>query len=556
MASDSQETDEFSIHWIRDIVDEVLKRDVDEYIISSGKSMSGAVHVGFMKEIVIGDVIKRELLSMGKRAKTMFVVDDFDPIRSFPPSFKLDPEEYMGVPYSDAPDPNGCCESLGAHWANELIETFPEFGANPEVVWQSKLYKTKEMMDAVRICLDHTQTIRDILIEYVARDFDESQRADYISSMKDWYPVSVICPICGRLQSGGKGEIVPNRVTAYNASSGEISYTCAHCGHSDTAAMDKLRLKLSWRVDWPAKWYVLGVTCEPAGKDHAVKGGSYDTGLEMSRRVFGHTGPVKVPFEWVRLGGRDMGTSRGYVFTPRAWLNIAPPELYRYMVIKTDVDRANNIQTDLIPDLIDIYESFERTYYGLEDADDEKNELAKLLYPLTEAKPVSEVYIPKLSFKFSIVTSQLQTILDEATIVDRCYEVLKKQYGLEEISKRSRELIPIRLQRALAWVKEFGSEQDLVDVPETIPADIVSTLTDEDKKFLSQLVDVFNTETLDDEEMQSAIFNIAREAHVKPRRAFLVLYRLLISRKSGPRLGPFINLLGPKWVANRIKSIL
>ncbi len=556
MASDAQDTDEFSIHWIRDIVDEVLERDVDEYIISSGKSMSGAVHVGFMKEIVIGDVIKRELLSMGKNAKTMFVVDDFDPIRSFPPSLKLDPEQYMGVPYSDAPDPNGCCESLGAHWANELIETFPEFGADPEIVWQSKLYETKEMMGAVRICLDHTQTIRDILIEYVARDFDESQKADYINSMKDWYPVSVICPVCGRLQSGGKGEIVPNRVTAYNADSREISYTCAHCGHSETAAMDKLRLKLSWRVDWPAKWYVLGVTCEPAGKDHAVKGGSYDTGLEMSRRVFGHIGPVKVPFEWVRLGGRDMGTSRGYVFTPRAWLNIAPPELYRYMVIKTDVDRANNIQTDLIPDLIDVYESFERTYYGLEDADDEKNELARLLYPLTEAKPVSEAYIPKLSFKFSIVTSQLQTILDEASILDRCYEVLKKQYGLEEISKQARELIPIRLQRALAWVKEFGSEQDLVDVPETIPADIVSTLTDADKKFLNQLVNVFNTDTLDDEEMQSAIFNTAREANVKPRRAFLVLYRLLISRTSGPRLGPFINLLGPKWVANRIKSVL
>ncbi|MGY5853997.1 MAG: lysine--tRNA ligase, partial [Candidatus Thorarchaeota archaeon] len=284
--------EEFSIHWIRDIVDEVSERNVDEYLISTGKSTSGIIPVSFMKEIIIADVIKRELQDSGKKAKTLFVVDDYDPIRSFPPSLTLSPDEYMGVPYSDAPDPSGCCESLGAHWANELIEVFPDFGADPEVVWQSKLYETKEMLEAVRICLNHTETIREILIEYVARDFDETQKAEYITSMKNWYPASVICPVCGRLQSGGKGSIVPNRVTSFNPATNEVSYTCAHCEHSETEHLDKLRVKLSWRVDWPAKWYVLNITCEPAGKDHSVKGGSYDTGLEMSRRIFDWSGPV------------------------------------------------------------------------------------------------------------------------------------------------------------------------------------------------------------------------------------------------------------------------
>jgi len=475
--------EEFSIHWIRDLVDEVLERDPDEYLIVTGKSMSGSVHIGFMKEIIIADVIKRELQAKGKQAKTVFIADDFDPIRSFPPSVTLSPEEWMGVPYSDAPDPHGCCESLGTHWVNELIETFPDFGADPEVVLQSKLYETKEMLDAVRICLNHTETIREILIEYVARDFDETQKTDYINSMKTWYPASVICPICGRIQSGGKGSIVPNRVTSYNSESEEVSYECAHCGHSETAPLDKLRLKLSWRVDWPAKWYVMKTTCEPAGKDHAVKGGSYDTGLEMSRRVFGWSGPVKVPFEWVRLGGHDMGTSKGVVFTPRSWLNISPPSLFRYMVIKTDVERANNIQTDLIPDLIDIYESFERSYYGLDKVDDEKRELAKLLYPLTEAQSVSDEYVPKLPFKFAIVTAQLQSIIDKDTILQRCYDVLKKQYNLNEVSEESKTLIPRRLERALGWVNEFGSERDKVNVPDTVLDDILTTLTEEDKMF-------------------------------------------------------------------------
>jgi len=555
MTSDEAQ-DEFSIHWIRDIVDEVLARDPDQYLIVTGKSMSGSVHIGFMKEIIIADVIKRELQTLGKNAKTVFIADDYDPIRSFPPSLTLSPEEYMGVPYSDAPDPNGCCESLGAHWTNELVEAFPEFGADPEVVMQSELYETKEMLDAVRICLNQTETIREILIEYVARDFDETQKAAYIDSMKTWYPASVICPECGRLQSGGKGSIVPNRVTAYNSESDEVSYKCAHCGHSETARLDKLRLKLSWRVDWPAKWYIMKTTCEPAGKDHAVKGGSYDTGLEMSRRVFGWSGPVKVPFEWVRLGGHDMGTSKGVVFTPQSWLNIAPPELFRYMVLRTDLERANNIQTDLIPDLVDIYETFERNYYGLDNVDSEKQDLAKILYPLTEARKVSKEYVPKLSFKFAVLTSQLQGILSEETILERCYEVLKKQHNLSEVSSESKSLIPTRLSRALHWAKEFGSAQDMVEVPEAVPKEIINTLTDNDREFLRNFVEVLKGDALDDEELQSKIFETARSVGLKDKRAFVVLYKVLISRKSGPRLGGFLNLLGNEWVLTRIMSVL
>jgi lysyl-tRNA synthetase class 1 len=553
-SEDPQE--EFSIHWIRDLVDKVVERDPDEYLIVTGKSMSGSVHIGFMKEIIIADVIKRELQVLGKKAKTVFISDDYDPIRSFPPSLTLSPDEYMGVPYSDAPDPHGCCESLSAHWTNELVEAFPEFGADPEVVLQSKLYETKEMIDAVRICLEHTETIREILVEYVARDFDDKQKAEYIESMKTWYPASVICPECGRLQSGGKGSIVPNRVTAYDKENDEVSYKCAHCGHSDTGKLDKLRLKLSWRVDWPAKWHVMQTTCEPAGKDHAVKGGSYDTGLEMSRRVFGWSGPVKVPFEWVRLAGRDMGTSKGNVFTPRSWLNIAPSELFRYMVLRTDLEKANNIQTDLIPDLVDIYETFERTYYGLDDVDSEKQDFAKVLYPNTEVRPVSDEYIPKLSFKFAVVTSQLQEILSEDTILERCYDVLKKQHNLTDISTETKALIPTRLSRALHWVKEFGSARDIVEVPENVPADIISTFTDDDKHFLSKLVEVLHIDELDEDEIQSSIFNTAREVDIKPKRAFLLLYRILISRKSGPRLGPFLKLLGNDWVLERIRSVL
>ncbi|MHA2021112.1 MAG: lysine--tRNA ligase, partial [Candidatus Thorarchaeota archaeon] len=471
--SNGSPDEEYSIHWISDVVESVLERDVDEYLVSTGKSTSGSIPISFYRELIIADVIKRKLLEAGKKARTLFVVDDLDPVRSFPPSVSLSLDEWLGKPYSLVPDEFGCCESFGAHTAKDLIETFPEFGVNPEVKWQSKLYETTEMQEATRLCLKNTETIREILIEYVARDFDDEQKADYIESMKNWFPGSVFCPSCGRIQAGAKGEIVPNRVTGYDSTSDKVSFSCPSCGHSDEAPLTDLRVKLSWRIDWPAKWYVLNVTCEPAGKDQSVKGGSFDTGLEISRRIFGWDGPVKVPYEWVRKDGRDMSTSEGIVFSPKVWLTIAPPELYRYFMLKPPLERAIDIQPGRIPDMVDDFDRFERAFFGLEDATEERTEFIQLLYPLCLVGDPPEKYIPKLPFKFAVITSQMEDILGSATILERCEQVLKRQYGLDIVSPEAKELIPIRLHRAKTWAQEYGTERDKVEVPDSVPKEII-----------------------------------------------------------------------------------
>ena len=556
MSPEDTQEEEFPIHWISDLIDQVLERDVDVYRISTGKSTSGNIHIGFVRELVIADVIKRKLLEAGKDAHTTLVIDDFDPVRSFPPSVSLSLEEWLGKPYSDVPDEFGCCVSFGAHMALELIETFPGFGVNPKIIWQSEIYELPEMLETVRTCLKNTETIRQILIDFVARDFNDDQKAEYIESMKTWYPGSVICPSCGRIQAGAKGAIVVNRVTNYDPTTDKVSFTCPACGHSDEVPLTDVRVKLSWRVDWPAKWYVLNVTCEPAGKDHSVKGGSFDTGLEISKQIFGWDGPVKVPFEWVGIGGRDMATSEGIVFLPKDWLAIAPPELFRYIMLKTGLTRAYDIRTERIPDMVDEFERFERIYYGLEDASEAKKEVAQLLYPLCLPGDVSKEYVPKLPFKFAVITSQMEDILGTQTIMERCELVLKKQYGLDEVPAAAKELISTRLRRAKNWASEYGSERDKVEVPDTVPKEIKDTLTDDDLAFLRNFAEILKGDPLDDEDLQSKVFETAREVGLKDKRAFIVLYRVLISRKSGPRLGGFLNLLGNEWVLERIMSVL
>jgi lysyl-tRNA synthetase class 1 len=554
--SDIPHEEEYSIHWIREVVGRVLERDEPDYLISTGKSPSGSIHIGSLRELIIADVIKRQLLELGKKARTMFVVDDYDPVRSFPPGISLPLKEWAGVPYSDVPDEFGCHESFGSHWANEFIDTFAEFGLSPEIVWTHELYERREMQDAVRICLENTELIRDIMIEYVAHDFDEEQRKQYIESMKTWYPASIVCPNCGHLQAGVKGEIVPNRITQYDKDTEEVTFECQACGHSDTVPISHLRLKLTWRIDWPAKWYIFKVTCEPAGKDHAVKGGSYDTGLEVSKRVFGWSGPVKVPYEWVQIGGHDMTTSKGVVFKPKTWLSVAPPQLYRFLMLKTDLQRTINVQPDRVPDMCDEYEKFERVYYHLENTEDARRELVELLYPLSEPSGARATYVPKLPFKYAVLMSQLQDILGRDTVIARCEEAIKKQYNLKKIPKAAQSLMVARLELARNWAEQFGSSTERIQVPPEVPDEVRASLIESERDFLSRMIGVLSPISISDDEIQAAVFQTARDSGLSERQAFVALYRVLVSQKYGPRLGSFINMLGKDWVVRRIQSVL
>jgi lysyl-tRNA synthetase class 1 len=206
--------------------------------------------------------------------------------------------------------------------------------------------------------------------------------------------------------------------------------------------------------------------------------------------------------------------------------------------------------------MVDEFDKFERAYYGFEDTTEEQRERTELLYPLCLPSDVPKEYVPKVPFKFAVITSQMEGILNTETILERCKHVLRKQYGLDKVPQDAVDLIPKRLQRAKTWAKEYGTERDKVEVPDSVPDEIKSTLTEDDRKFLSEFVEVLKGEPLDDEELQAKVFETARSVGLKDKRAFVVLYRILISRKSGPRLGGFLNLLGNEWVLERIKGVL
>ncbi|MGQ4914004.1 MAG: lysine--tRNA ligase [Candidatus Asgardarchaeia archaeon] len=543
---------EFPIHWIEEIVDKIIARKPNVAVISTGKTTSGRIHVGIMRELIISDAITRRLKTRGYKAKFQFFVDDFDAAKKFPPDIPKEFKKYVGMTFNVIPDPYECHESYGKHFAMELIDTFKEFGLNPEIIWTHEFYEKEETREAIRTALKKVDIIRKIYEKYVAPTLAEDQRDSYIKELQHWYPLMVICEKCKHILGKRNGKIIPNRISDFDAERDVVEYTCNHCGHHGTVSISKGTIKLTWRVDWPAKWAITKVTCEPAGKDHCVKGGAYDTGLEICKEVFGYEGPIKVPYEWVRLGEYDMKTHKGITFTPSDFLAIAPPEVLRYLILKTDPMRGISIKPEFLPRLMDEFEDFEKKYYS-----DRCDDFTKYLYPLVYPDEKTPDHVFRIPFRFAIMMTQIEDILGHEKVIEKCKEMVMKIYNIKynDISDDDIKRIESTLKRAKNWLERYAPSKLKFRITDNIE-EIKNKLTKEEKEGILRVAEAIKTQDMTENELQNYIFQVGNSVKgLSPKRLFRAIYMAILNQKSGPRLAPLLLALDKKWVIDRLMAV-
>jgi lysyl-tRNA synthetase class 1 len=383
----------------------------------------------------------------------------------------------------------------------------------------------------------------------------------------------VICDECNKIQyKATDGTIRPNRVIEYLKNEREVLYECPGCGYKEKKSIYSGKLKLNWRVDWPAKWALFNATCEPAGKDHSVKGGAYDTGIEICQQVYDYEGPIKLPYEWLRLGNQDMGTSKGIVFTPKKYVELADPELYRMLILRTNPMKHISLRMEEIPQYYDYYEKMENFFYGIEKPEiKEEFEFFKFLYPLTKVNDVPLHKPSRFPLKLLIFLSQMQNILSPNKLYEKAISSMRT---LQDESVMSFENFKALLKRTENWINEIKSyitsledqkavrnilnKIEIFTIPEVIDNKLNNNLSDDQinglKKFREFLTD---NDDLDADSIQNKIFTIAKkELEIPPRKMFEALYLLLLGLKSGPRLGPFILMLDKSWLIERLNQLL
>ena len=111
-------------------------------------------------------------------------------------------------------------------------------------------YRSGKFNETIKIACDRADDIREIIERVSGRELNQS-----------WFPWSPV-------DSSGSLEGVI--VTGYEYPHVFFTDSSGNQGVSD---ITEGKGKLPWRIDWPAKWAWIGVSCEAFGKDHGASGG-------------------------------------------------------------------------------------------------------------------------------------------------------------------------------------------------------------------------------------------------------------------------------------------
>lgn len=520
-------------HWTERIASDLTNWDVESHVVASGTSISGSIHIGNSCDVFIANAVGKSLEKLGENSKTIWIADDHDPLRKVPYPLPESYEKYLGLPYSQIPCPEGCCENFVEHFQKPFLATLPTFRIELETYSGFKMYQNGVYNDYIKKSLERAPKIREIFNQYREHPLAE-----------DWLPYNPICSECGRV----------NTTQAHDFQGTKVHYRC-QCGHQGEMDMNSGEGKLTWRVEWAARWKIFGVTCEPFGKDHAASGGSYDVSKRISQEIFDYQAPYPVPYEWITLKGDAMSKSKGVFFTPGQWLEIGSPETLNYFLFRSKPLKHKDFNPEMpFLDFIDQYDRVERIYYGKGEVTSEKEgEKLKKIYEVSQVNMRDEIPFQP-SYRFLTVAYQIN---QDPKMV---YDILKRNSQLpeemewlsyDEIEDNVKDQLQERLNRVKNWLELYAPQFVKFQVQEKIPSVDINPSQD---KFLRKLANALELRDYTSEELHDEMYLILKEHGLKPHKAFQAIYRVVIGQKQGPRAASFLLSLDKDFLIKRLRQ--
>lgn len=491
------------MHWA-DFAAQTLSQRGNKHIIASGITPSGEFHIGHLREILTGDMITRACKDAGMDAEFVFIVDSADPLRKVYPFLSDEYEQYIGCALATipAPDENGCPGSDGRNYAEHFLEPFlaalEQIDVRPRIIDNYTSYANGEFAEKSRIACEKADEIREIIERVSSREL-----------APDWFPYNPY---------GHNGSLDGVTVTSF-----EWPYVhWTQDGTPGKSDLNKAEGKLPWRIDWPAKWGWIGVTCEPFGKDHGAAGGSYATGKEISA-LFGDNPPHPLVYEWISLKGQGaMSSSTGNTIGPLEALELVPPEILRYLIASTKPKKA--ITFDAGMSLVELADEYER---------------------LLSRDLASEMSDESLSRRQRVAIEDAEGALRMSRIGDstsakvsfRHLAMLAQVKSDQEIVQSLGDGVFDKLERMRNWINgaHFPAElrisvrkEKMAGIDESISSALCQSFADCE----------WNTKAIGE-----AISSCFKTNEISPKEGYRNLYLAILGVEKGPRLAPILSEL-------------
>lgn len=505
------------MQWLNKIVEHVLAASSEdgEILIESGSSPSGTYHLGHIRELVTCDAILMELERRGRKARHIAYVDDLDGLRKIPVNVPADYEKYLGRSLCDIPAPDGSEHSYADYFTQGLIDFCQALAIDVQFVYAHQRYRGGELAPAIELSLDHIKEVRKILEEVSGHKMDET-----------WSPIQV-----------NEGGYLKKRPFINLDKQAKTLTYLDKDGEQQSVSYANGDVKLDWRIDWPARWWQLKVNVEPFGRDHATKGGSYDTGAQLMS-IFDAQPPLPVPYDFVNLAGdtKKMSASKGTGVNATDVVSILPPEIVRFFMLRYPPAKRLYFDPVNVAQLIDEFAEL------LAKTDKTESE-EQLLYVCRRGlDPV----ISRIPFT-ALVASYQAALRNPETAID----VLKRTYDDYEFDQNRRILMD-EFKYIDQWLNHWAPEDIKFELLKNVEA---KDFSQTEKQYLASLADKIDhaPEDADGEWFHKAVYEFKDSLDLAPKELFTTLYMALIGKSSGPRAGWFLSILPRDWLIARLR---
>lgn len=523
------------MHWFDELFGSVLEAlgDRERAVCNAGLSVSGLQHVGRLR----GEIVLNHLLAEGLRRRRREVLQHLvlytqDPWKGSPRQRAEFPGDegsrYVSWRLIDVPDPRGCHANWVQHYWADFADSLPAFAPGIVGTTTTDLYRRPEMKGLVRELAARAEEVRQLVNRYRPRN----------PHPEGWIPFEPLCLACRRI----------GQARALALKGEEVEYACA-CGETGRSSIELG--KLNWRLEWPALWAILEVDVEPFGKDHAAPGGSRESCQVIARTILHREAPFGIAYEWVGYAERgedrgDMGSSDFLGFGPAAWLEVADPEVLRFLFAQTPHRRRLVLDLSRVDAYHDAYDQAEAAAHADGTEEGRSYVLAQLAEP-----PADPTY--RLPYRHAALLAQM------APPEDLLAWSLRR---LEDTGVLDRELTPWeaarverRLRQARTWARAHAPPELRVDLREELPPE-AAALPKEERDALGILADRLQGVPWREETIKEAMIGLTggKTLSVSTERFFAALYTALLGEPRGPRAAPLLSVLDRDFVLRRLEE--
>lgn len=509
--------------------EKMLGRSTDMIRVESGLGASGIPHIGSLGDAVRSYGVKLALNDMGYESELVAYSDDMDGLRKIPDGL---PEgaadkllDYLAMPVSLIPDPFGSYDSYGSHMSGILLDGLDRLGIQYRFMRAYDTYQNGLLAEQTHTILSRADQVGDMIQNMVGQE-----------KFTKTLPYFAVCQKCQRLYTTSSYRYdEQSRVIHYECRDAMVGgHTISGCGHKGSVQIDGGLGKLAWKVEFAARWAAFDIRFEAYGKDIMDSVAINDS---ISSDILERPPPHHVRYEmFLDHGGKKISKSAGNVVTTQDWLNVGSAQSLLMLLYKR-IRGARYLDIQDVPALMREYDELESIYFGHTKLDNaEKAVRLKGLYEYANLlQPPSN---PPIQINYTLLVELAHAFSgDRDAIVRRLV-----RYNILPDQKVADERILAIIQLACNFADEYTSEmRHEVQVSEEM------------RNAVRSLVEALRQSP---EDPQSAIFDAARAAGVRPRQFFKTLYHILLKTDRGPRLGPYITDIGVQRVADVLEAYL